>query len=96
MQTTTTLRVRIVYPSAHRPAEGDFTVQTTVGEVKQFALNTFGVKEGSDPENPANQVVFFLFHERAKLKNLGQPIGELRNGNQQQIVFRLIREVIVG
>jgi len=91
-----TVTVRVIYPSAAKPAERDFPLAAPVRDVKQFALVEFGLTEGPDPENASNQVVFFLHHDRTKIENLDQPISAFRQGNQQQVTFRLIREVIVG
>jgi hypothetical protein len=90
------VEVRVIYPSARKPAERDFALAATVREVKLFALREFGLTEGPDPENTANQVVFFLYHDRTKIENLDQPLSTFSKGNEEEITFRLVREVIVG
>lgn len=95
-QATETIHIRVIYPSARKPAEGDFSPSAPVREVKALAMSAFGLTEGPDPENTANQIVYFLHHDRSKVENLDQPISALRQGNQQEMTFRLVREVIVG
>jgi hypothetical protein len=95
-QDTNAVGVKIVYPSARKPAEKTFALTETVGSVKQFAMEAFGLKDGSDPENGGNQVVYFLHHDREKIDALGRTLAEFRNGEQQEMLFRLVREVIVG
>jgi hypothetical protein len=85
--------VRIVYPSAHKPAEKKFSPETTIRQVKDFALDAFGLKEG--PVD-GNQVVFFLFHDRTKLENLDQPLSALVEKNQHNVTLRLAKEVVAG
>ncbi|MCR4403005.1 MAG: hypothetical protein NUW12_09555 [Firmicutes bacterium] len=96
MNSDGTVNVRVIYPSARKPAEREFSLRTPVCQVKAFALGEFGITEGADSQNPANQVVFFLFHGRTKVEDLNQPLSAFHKGNQQEMVFRLIREVIVG
>ncbi len=90
------VEVRVIYPSARKPAERDFALAVAVREVKLFALREFGLMEGPDPGNSANQVVFFLYHDRTKIENLDQPLSTFREGNEEEMTFRLVREVIVG
>jgi hypothetical protein len=40
--------------------------------------------------------VFFLYHDRTKIENLDAPISDFRHGQQPNLLFRLVREVIVG
>lgn len=93
---TETVNVKVIYPSAKKPAEGEFPLQAPVREVKEFAMKEFGLTEGPDPDNSANQIVYFLFHDRTKIENLEQPLSALRHGDHREMTFRLVREVIVG
>ncbi len=85
--------VKVVYPSAHKPAEGEFAPATPLRQVKVFALDAFGLKEGTVD---GNQVVFFLFHDRTKLENLDQPLSTLVEEHQHNVTLRLAKEVIAG
>jgi hypothetical protein len=85
--------VRVVYPSAHHPAEKNFPPETTIGLIKQFALEFFGLKE--EPIE-GNQVVFFLFHGRNKIENLEQPLSSFVEGNSHHSEFRLAKEIVAG
>ncbi len=67
--TKTEVEVKVVYPSAHAPAEKEFPRSATLREVKQFALDAFGLKEGNVD---GQQVVFFLYFHHTKLENLDQ------------------------
>lgn len=91
-----TVEVKVIYPSGRKPAEKQFAVTDAVSKVKEFAMEAFGLKEGPDPSNSGNQVVFFLQHDREKIDVLSRLVGEFRNGEQRDMVFRLVREVIVG
>ncbi len=85
--------VKVVYPSAHKPAEGKFSPTATLRQVKDFALAAFGLKEGTVD---GNQVVFFLFHDRTKLENLDQPLSAIVEKNQKNFPLRLAKEIVAG
>ena len=85
--------VKVVYPSAHKPAEGKFSPTATLRQVKDFALAAFGLKEGTVD---GNQVVFFLFHDRTKLENLDQPLSAIVEKNQKNFTLRLAKEIVAG
>jgi hypothetical protein len=84
--------VKIVYPSAHKPAEREFAPETLLREVKRLALDFFGLQEGTDG---GNQVVFFLYVRDQKLENLDQPLSAVADGHRR-VNFRLAKEVIAG
>src|SRR5205823_4651113 len=65
--TPTLIEVTVVYPSAHHPAAGSFAPETLIRQVKQFALDQFGLKEETID---GNQIFFFLFQDRTKIENL--------------------------
>lgn len=91
---TRTIEVKITYPSAHHPAEGRFSPETTVGQIKKFALDEFHLKEETVD---GNQIVFFLFHGKEKLENMNEEISTLlKNPHQDDLEFRLAKEVIAG
>jgi hypothetical protein len=90
---TSQVEVKVVYPSAHRPAEGEFAEETTIRQVKNFALNEFGLKEETVD---GNQIVFFLFKDREKIDNLDQPLGAFVSRPHDKVTFRLAKEVIAG
>ena len=92
-QAKTTIEVKIVYPSAHAPAEKEFPPSATLREVKQFALDTFGLKEGNVD---GQQVVFFLYFHHTKLENLDQPLSAIVPEHEHEATFRLAKEVIAG
>lgn len=87
------ITVKVVYPSAHHPAEKTFPRTATIREVKQFALDTFGLKEGNID---GQQVVFFLYLHRTKIENLDEPLSKLVSHEEHEVTFRLAKEVIAG
>jgi hypothetical protein len=89
----TEVEVKIVYPSAHAPAEKKFPRSATLREVKQFALDTFGLKEGTVD---GQQVVFFLYFHHTKLENVDQLVGAVVPEHEDEATFRLAKEVIAG
>ena len=92
-QAKTTIEVKIIYPSAHAPAEKDFPPSATLRQVKQFALDTFGLKEGNID---GQQIVFFLYFHHSKLENLDQPLSAIVPEHEDEATFRLAKEVIAG
>lgn len=91
--TKTEVEVKVVYPSAHAPAEKEFPRSATLREVKQFALDAFGLKEGTVD---GNQVVFFLYFHHSKLENLDQQLGAIVPEHEHEATFRLAKEIIAG
>lgn len=87
------IAVKVVYPSAHAPAEKEFPRNATLREVKQFALDTFGLKEGNVD---GQQVVFFLYLHHTKIENLDQPLSAVVPSHEREVTFRLAKEVIAG
>jgi hypothetical protein len=87
------IAVKVVYPSAHAPAEKEFPRSATLREVKQFALDTFGLKEGTVD---GNQIVFFLYLRHTKIENLDQPLSAVVPAHEHEVTFRLAKEVIAG
>jgi hypothetical protein len=91
--TKTEVEVKVVYPSAHAPAEKEFPRSATLREVKQFALDAFGLKEGNVD---GQQVVFFLYFHHTKLENLDQRLSAIVPEHEDEATFRLAKEVIAG
>lgn len=87
------IEVKVVYPSAHGPAVREFPQSTTLHEVKDFALNEFGLAEETLADG--NKIVFFMYFGSTKLENLEQPISEFAHSNDK-VNFRLAKEVIAG
>lgn len=87
------IEVKIVYPSAHKPAEGEFSSDTTLRTIKQFALNAFTLNEGTVD---GNQMVFFLIHQQTKIENLDQPLSSFLNPHEHKLQFRLVKEIVAG
>lgn len=87
------IEVKIVYPSAHKPAEGEFSPDTTLRKIKQFALDAFGLNEGTVD---GNQIVFFLIHQQTKIENLDQPLGTFLSPHDHKLQFRLVKEIVAG
>lgn len=87
------IEVKIVYPSAHKPAEGEFSPTATLREIKKFALNAFMLNEGTVD---GNQIVFFLFHHHTKIESLDQPLSTFLEPSHHKIQFRLVKETIAG
>ncbi len=87
------IEVKVVYPSAHRPAVKDFTPDTTIRQVKEFALNEFKLKEETVDNN---QIVFFLYLDRTKIENLDQPLSAVVHKPNDKASFRLAKEIIAG
>jgi hypothetical protein len=85
--------VKVVYPSAHRPAVKEFAPETTVRQVKDFALTEFGLTEETLPDG--NKIVFFIYFGNTKLENLDQAISSFEHPNHK-VDFRLAKEVIAG
>lgn len=85
--------VKVVSPSAHRPAEKKFPRTVTLREVKAFAVKEFGFEEGSQG---GNQVIYFLYHEETKLENLELTIEAIVGPTAKKVVFRLVKEIIAG
>ncbi len=90
---TNLIEVKVVYPSAHGPAVKEFPPEATIREVKQFALDTFGLKEETVD---GNQIVFFLFLDRTKIENLDQPLSAVVEKHNHKVTFRLAKEIIAG
>jgi hypothetical protein len=86
------IEVKVVYPSAHHPAEQKFAPDTPLSQVKQFALAFFGLHEGTEG---GNQIRFFLYHRDHKIENLEQPLSAVADGHEK-VDFRLAKEVIAG
>lgn len=86
------IEVKIVYPSGHHPAEKQFARESTLREVKGFALEFFRLQEMQDGNN---QIVFFLYLGDDKLDDLNQQLSALANG-RKKLNFRLAKEVIAG
>lgn len=84
--------VKVVYPSAHQPAERQFTPETSIRQVKQFALDFFGLREGDEG---GNRVVFFLYVRDRKIENLDEPLSVVADGHPK-VGFRLAKELIAG
>lgn len=89
----TQIEVKIVYPSAHRPVEGDFSLDATIRQVKQLALDAFGLTEGTVD---GNQIVVFLVHKHVKIENLDQPLSGFIEPHQHKVQFQLVKEIIAG
>lgn len=87
------IEVKVVYPSAHAPAEGKFPPSTTLLQVKQFALDTFDLKDGNVG---GQQIVFFLYWRNSKMENLDQPLSTLVKAQEHNLTFRLAKEVVAG
>lgn len=87
------IEVKVIYPSAHGPAEKTFSPTATLREVKAFALDAFGLKEETVG---GNQTVFFLFHDRTKLENLDAPLSDVFDKPNNKVTFRLAKEIIAG
>lgn len=92
-QVVTEVEVKIVYPSAHKPAERKFSPNTPLREIKQFALNAFTLNEGTVD---ANQIVFFLIHQQTKIENLDQPLSTFLSPHDHKLQFRLVKEIVAG
>jgi hypothetical protein len=90
---TKEIAVKVVYPSAHHPAEKEFSPSATLREVKQFALDTFGLKEGNVD---GQQVVYFLYLHHSKIENLDQRLSAILPPHEHEVTFRLAKEVIAG
>jgi hypothetical protein len=87
------IEVKVVYPSAHGPAEKEFAPEATIRQVKDFALTEFGLKEETVD---GNQIVFFLFKDRTKIENLDQTLDAVVDKPNNKVTFRLAKEVIAG
>jgi hypothetical protein len=87
------IEVKVVYPSAHKPAVKEFAPTATVRQVKAFALHEFGLAEESLPDG--STIVFFIYSGNTKLENLDQPISAFAHPNDK-VNFRLAKEVIAG
>ena len=87
------IEVKVVYPSAHGPAVKELLPSTTLHEVKDFALNEFGLAEETLPDG--NKIVFFIYFASTRLENLDQPISAFAHPNDK-VTFRLAKEVIAG
>ena len=87
------IEVKVVYPSAHRPAVKEFAPTATIREVKTFALSEFGLSEETVG---GNQVVFFLFHGDDKIQDLDQPLSAFVKPPHRKVEFRLAKETIAG
>lgn len=87
------IAVKVVYPSAHHPAEKELSPSELLREVKQFALDTFGLKEGNVD---GQQIVYFLYHHHTKIENLDQPLSAVVPPHEHEVTFRLAKEVIAG
>ena len=87
------IEVKVVYPSAHGPAVMEFAPDTPVRQVKDFALNEFGLKEETLPDG--NKIVFFMYFEKTKIENLDQAVSNFAHPNDK-VNFRLAKEVIAG
>ena len=87
------IEVKIVYPSAQGPAVKEFGPDATLRQVKDFALDEFGLKEETVD---GNQIVFFMFFERTKLENLDQTLGAVAHKPNDKVTLRLAKEVIAG
>lgn len=85
--------VKVIYPSAHGPAEQEFAPSATLRQVKAFALNAFGLTEETEG---GNQIVFFLYLDRTKIENLDQPLSAVVEKHNNKVTFRLAKEVIAG
>jgi hypothetical protein len=70
----------------------EFALETTVRQVKDFALNEFGIKEETLPDG--RKIIFWMYFEKTKLVNLDQPIGSFEPIHN--VNFRLAMEVIAG
>lgn len=92
-KTNGVIEVKIVYPSAHGPAVGSFAPETPIREIKTFSLKEFGLMEET---MDANQIIFFLFHERTKIENLDQPLATFVIPPGHKAHFRLAKETIAG
>lgn len=90
---TTQIEVKIVYPSAHKPAEREFLPDAPLREIKQFALNAFTLNEGTVD---GNQIVFFLIHQQTKIEDLDQPLNAFLSPHDRKLHFRLVKEIVAG
>lgn len=89
----TKIEVKVIYPSAHKPAEREFSPESTLRQIKAFALNAFALSEGSVD---GNQIVFFLVHGHSKIENLDQPLSTLVDPPHHKVQFRLVKEIVAG
>jgi hypothetical protein len=87
------IEVKVVYPSAHKPAVKEFAPETTVRQVKDFALHEFELVEETLPDG--SKIVFFMYFGNTKLENLDQAISTFAHPNDK-VNFRLAKEVIAG
>ena len=67
--------------------------ETTVRQVKDFALHEFGLVEETLPDG--SKIVFFMYFGNTKLENLDQAISTFAHPNDK-VNFRLAKEVIAG
>lgn len=89
----TQVEVKIIYPSAHKPAEGEFSLEATLRQIKEFALEAFKLNEGSVD---GNQIVFFLIHQHTKIENLDQSLSAFVEPPHHKVQFRLVKEIVAG
>lgn len=87
------VEVKVVYPSAHKPAVKEFAPETTVRQVKDFALREFDLAEETLPDG--SKIAFFMYFGNTKVENLEQSISGFAHPNDK-VNFRLAKEVIAG
>ena len=89
-----TVRIQVHYIGAGKPFIDDAAARSeTVGELKARVLAVFGLAEGATPEG--NQVLYHLYHEKQRLDDLSQTLGELA-GDHHDLNLKLAQEVIQG
>lgn len=87
------IHVTVHYPAAARPFQGEFDRATTVGALKTVVLDAFGLVEGATGDG--NTVTYELYHEKDRLDNLSQTLGDLAE-QQHALQLKLAQVITQG
>ena len=82
------IKVFVSYMAAIKPFETFVEPTQTIENIKQLALNEFGLVDGGGK-------VFNLFYEKKELQNLSETIGQLAEG-KKELKFDLDETLVQG
>lgn len=88
------IKLSVTFIGAKKPFESRIPPATTVGAIKEAALNEFDLAEGPTPDGK-DQITFSLFDGKTKLEDLSQSIGAVA-GQARSVHLKLVKKIIQG
>lgn len=88
------IKVSVTFIGANKPFDTGVPPTTTVGTIKQAALDAFGLGVGPTPDGN-DRITYTLFEGKTKLEDLNQSIGDVA-GHAHSVHLKLVKKIIQG